>query len=86
MPALGVTFVHFEAVTSNPLLIALFGGYLLGIEMLFCIRGGSTADKFEILAVLTTQKIGLNASKVVFAINTLLFLAAVWYFRITTSL
>lgn len=86
MLALGVTFVHFEAVTSDPLLIALFGGCLIGIGMGFCIRGGSTADGFEILAVLTTKKIGLNVSEVIFAMNTLLFLAAAWYFGITTAL
>ncbi|SEA98810.1 Uncharacterized membrane-anchored protein YitT, contains DUF161 and DUF2179 domains [Flavobacterium gillisiae] len=84
--ALGVTFVHFEAVTSDPLLIALFGGCLIGIGMGFCIRGGSAADGFEILAVLTTKKIGLNVSEVIFAMNTLLFLVAAWYFGMTTAL
>lgn len=86
MLAIGVTFVHFEAITSDPLLIALFGGCLIGIGMGFCIRGGTSADGFEVLAVLTTKKIGLNVTEVIFAMNTLLFLAAAWYFGITTAL
>jgi uncharacterized membrane-anchored protein YitT (DUF2179 family) len=84
--ALSMTFVHIEAVTSDRLLIALFGGCLIGIGMGFCIRSGSAADGVEILAVLTTRKIGLNVSEVIFAMNTLLFLAAAWYFGITTAL
>lgn len=84
--ALSMTFVHIEAVTSDRLLIALFGGCLIGIGMGFCIRSGSTADGFEILALLTTRKIGLNVSEVIFGMNTLLFLVAAWSFGITTAL
>jgi uncharacterized membrane-anchored protein YitT (DUF2179 family) len=84
--ALSINFVHIEAVTSDKLLIALFGGCLIGIGMGFCIRSGSTADGIEILALLTTRKIGLNVSEVIFGINSLLFLAAAWYFGISTAL
>lgn len=84
--ALSINFVHIEAVTSDRLLIALFGGCLIGVGMGFCIRSGSTADGIEILALLTTRKIGLNVSEVIFGINSLLFLAAAWYFGISTAL
>jgi len=81
-----MTFVHIDAVTSDRLLIALFGGCLIGIGMGFCIRSGSTADGIEILALLTTRKIGLNVSEVIFGINSLLFLGAAWSFGIGTAL
>jgi uncharacterized membrane-anchored protein YitT (DUF2179 family) len=84
--AVSMTFFHFDAVTSDPLLIALFGGCLIGIGMGLCIRSGSTADGVEILALLTTRKIGLNVSEVIFGMNTLLFLAAAWSFGISTAL
>lgn len=84
--AIGMTFFHFDAVTSDPLLIALFGGCLIGVGMGLCIRSGSVADGIEILALLTTRKIGLNVSEVIFAMNTLLFLAAAWTFGIATAL
>lgn len=84
--ALSINFVNIDAVTSDKLLIALFGGCLIGIGMGFCIRSGSTADGIEILALLTTRKIGLNVSEVIFGINSLLFLAAAWYFGISTAL
>ncbi|MFE3868010.1 YitT family protein [Flavobacterium sp. LS2P90] len=84
--ATSMTFIHIDAVTTDRLLIALFGGCLIGIGMGLCIRSGSTADGVEILALLTTRKIGLNVSEVIFAMNTLLFLAAAWYFGIATAL
>ncbi|WP_338648142.1 YitT family protein [Flavobacterium sp. KS-LB2] len=84
--AASMTFIHIEAVTTDRLLIALFGGCLIGIGMGLCIRSGSTADGVEILALLTTRKIGLNISEVIFAMNTLLFLAAAWSFGIGTAL
>lgn len=84
--AASMTFVHIDAVTTDRLLIALFGGCLIGIGMGLCIRSGSTADGVEILALLTTRKIGLNVSEVIFAMNSLLFLAAAWSFGIATAL
>ena len=84
--ALSMTIFHIDAVTSDRLLIALFGGCLIGAGMGLCIRSGSVADGAEILAVLATRKIGLNVSEVIFGMNTLLFLAAAWSFGITTAL
>lgn len=81
-----MTFIEIEAVTTDKLLIALFGGCLIGIGMGFCICSGSVADGFEILAVLTTKKIGLNVTEVIFGMNSFLFLTAAWSFGITTAL
>lgn len=39
-----MTFIHIDAVTSDRLLIALFGGCLAGVGMGLCIRSGSVAD------------------------------------------
>jgi uncharacterized membrane-anchored protein YitT (DUF2179 family) len=47
--AASMTFIQIDAVTSDRLLIALFGGCLIG-GMGLCIRSGSVADGIEILA------------------------------------
>lgn len=86
MIAISMSVVDIEPVTSDKLLIALFGGCLIGIGMGFVIRSGAAADGIEILALLTTRKIGLNVSEVIFGINTLLFLCAAWSFGISTAL
>ena len=84
--AVSMTFLDVDPVTSDPLLIALFVGCLIGVGMGLCIRSGSTADGVEILALVTIKKIGLNIAEVIFAMNTLLFLAAAWSFGISTAL
>jgi uncharacterized membrane-anchored protein YitT (DUF2179 family) len=84
--SISVTFVEVPRVTADPVLIALFGGCLIGIGMGLGIRGGSSIDGAEILAVLTTRKIGFNISEVIFAMNTVLFLAAIYSFGISTAL
>ena len=84
--AVSMTFLDVDPVTSDPLLIALFGGCLIGVGMGLCLRSGSTADGVEILALVTIKKIGLNIAEVIFAMNTLLFLAAAWSFGISTAL
>ena len=86
MIALSMTIIDIEPVTSDRLLIALFGGCLIGIGMGFVIRSGAAADGIEILALFTTRKIGLNVSEVIFGINSLLFLCAAWSFGISTAL
>jgi len=80
--AASMTFIEVDAVTSDRLLIALFGGCLIGVGMGLCIRSGSVADGIEILALLTTRKIGLNISEVIFAINSTVFFSCClvfWY-------
>jgi uncharacterized membrane-anchored protein YitT (DUF2179 family) len=71
--AASMTFIQIDAVTSDRLLIALFGGCLIGVGMGLCIRSGSVADGIEILALLTTRKIGLNVSEVILASIVLFF-------------
>ena len=86
MIAASMTFIDIQPVTSDRLLIALFGGCLIGMGMGFVIRSGAAADGIEILALFTTRKIGLNVSEVIFGINSTLFLCAAWSFGISTAL
>jgi uncharacterized membrane-anchored protein YitT (DUF2179 family) len=84
--ALSMTFITIEPVTSDKLLIALFGGCLIGLGMGFVIRSGAAADGIEILALLTTKRIGFSVSEVIFGINSSLFLCAAYFFGIGTAL
>ncbi|QQS30792.1 MAG: YitT family protein [Sphingobacteriales bacterium] len=86
MLAVCMSVIHIDAVTTDRLLIALFGGGLIGLGIGFCMRGGSTVDGAEVLAALTIRKIGLDTSEVIFAMNSTLFLLAAYSFGITTAL
>ncbi|MFY0645090.1 MAG: YitT family protein [Bacteroidia bacterium] len=79
--ALGLSFKIFDSVTDNKLLIAVFGGFLIGAGMGLCIRGGGVIDGIEILAVFTTKKIGFTTTEVILYTNSILFLIVAFTFQ-----
>jgi uncharacterized membrane-anchored protein YitT (DUF2179 family) len=83
---IGVQFVHIQAVTTDKLLIAIFGGSLIGLSMGLVIRGGAALDGFEILAVFTTRKIGFTMSEVILFFNTIIFSVAALKFGIESAM
>ncbi len=84
--ALGVEFIHIEAITKDKLLIAIFGGSLMGLAMGMVIRGGAALDGFEVLAVFTTRKIGFTISEVILFFNTIIFMVAALRFGVETAM
>lgn len=84
--SIGVELIHIEPVTQDKLLIAIFGGVLIGLGMGLIIRSGAAIDGFEVLAVFTTRKIGFSISEVILFFNSLIFLTAAFKFGIETAM
>ena len=84
--AVGLSFDIFPSVTNNKLLIAIFGGFLIGAGMGLCIRGGGVIDGIEILAVFTTKKIGFTTTEVILYTNSILFLGVAVHSGIETAM
>ncbi|MBI3235859.1 MAG: YitT family protein [Bacteroidetes bacterium] len=74
--SVGLEYIHIPAVTSDKLLISIFGGAIIGVGMGLVIRAGAVIDGMEIVAVMTTKKIGITISEVIVSLNTVLFLIA----------
>lgn len=72
--ALGLDLITIPVVTSEKILISLFGGALLGIGIGLVIRSGGVIDGTEVLIVLTRRRIGLTMSEAIIIMNTSLFL------------
>lgn len=72
--ALGLELLPIPLITTDTILISVFGGALLGIGIGLIIRTGGAIDGTEILVVLTRRRIGLSMSEVIIIINTSLFL------------
>jgi uncharacterized membrane-anchored protein YitT (DUF2179 family) len=83
--AIGVAFFPLKSITEDKLLIAIFGGCFIGLGMGLVIRSGAALDGFEVLAVMTTRKVGLSMSEVILGFNTILFLTAAIQFGIDTA-
>lgn len=84
--ALGVEFIHFPAITTDKLLIAIFGGCFIGAGMGLVIRSGAALDGFEILAAFTTKKSGFSTGEVVLFFNSIIFLTAAVKFGIEPAM
>lgn len=84
--ALAVQFIEVPAVTSDKLLIAIFGGCLIGLGVGLVMRSGAALDGFEILAEATIQRIGLSMSEVILGFNIIIFLSAAIHFGIEPAM
>ncbi len=84
--ALSVHFIPFGAVTDDKLLIAVFGGFFLGLGIGLAIRGGSVIDGTEVLAVFISRRTILTIGDVVLIFNILIFSVAAYVFSINIAL
>ncbi len=84
--AIGVHSLCINPVTTDKLLIAIFGGCFIGLGTGLVIRSGAALDGFEILAVFTMKKSGFSMSEVVLFFNSIIFLTAAFEFGIGAAM
>jgi uncharacterized membrane-anchored protein YitT (DUF2179 family) len=83
---LGLNFININPITSDKLLIAIFGGILIGTGVGLVIRTGCVIDGAEVIAVFTQRKTGFSNSEIIMAMNTILFAAAAIHFGLETAM
>lgn len=72
--ALVLSFFPFpEIKTSDNILIAIFGGFFLGVGIGLCMRAGCALDGVEVLALKTFKKTPFTVTEIILAINILIF-------------
>jgi uncharacterized membrane-anchored protein YitT (DUF2179 family) len=84
--ALCLVFVQYPIVTSDKLLVAVFGGFFLGAGIGFAVRGGGVLDGTEVLAIYVSRKTSLTIGDVIMLINIVIFSVAVALLGIDTAL
>ena len=72
--ALALTFIPYPVITSDKLLISIFGGVFLGLGIGLGMRGGCAIDGIEVLALYTLKRSGFTISEIILGINVILFL------------
>lgn len=82
--ALGHRF--FTVVTTDNLLVAIFGGFFLGAGIGLSVRGGAVIDGTEVLAIFLSRKFSVTIGDVIIAINVLIFSAAAYFLSIEAAL
>lgn len=81
-----VHYITFPAVTSDKLLIAIFGGFFLGAGIGFSIRGGGVIDGTEVLAVNVSRRSSLSIGDFVALFNIVLFIIAAFVIDVETAM
>ena len=84
--SIGLLFIHINPITHDKLLIAIFGGILMGTGVGLVIRGGGVIDGAEVIAVFTGRKTGFSNSEIIMLINTIIFIVAAFQFGIETAM
>ncbi len=84
--AITVSLINFPTVTDDKLLIAVFGGFFLGLGIGLAIRGGSVIDGTEILAVYVGRRTSLTIGDTILIFNVLIFSVAAWVFSVEIAL
>jgi uncharacterized membrane-anchored protein YitT (DUF2179 family) len=84
--AITIHFIPFPIITDDKLLIAIFGGFFLGLGIGLALRGGSVIDGTEVLAIFLSKKTAMTIGDVILLFNVLIFSFAAYVFSIETSL
>ena len=84
--ALCVTFIHYPVITTDKLLIAVFGGFFLGAGIGFAVRGGNVLDGTEVLAIYLSRRTGLSVGDIILGINIFVFSVAAYLLSVETAL
>lgn len=78
-------FPHYS-ITSDKLLVSVFGGFFLGAGIGLTMRAGCAIDGIEILALYTWKKTSFTITEIIFAINIIIFGVAAIEFGIHVAL
>ena len=84
--ALILYLVPYPIITSDKLLIAVFGGFFLGAGIGLAIRGGAVIDGTEVLAIYLSKKTGLTIGDIILLFNILIFLAGAYILSVEIAL
>ena len=84
--AIGLLVLDIPPVTTDRLLIAIFGGILMGTGVGLVIRSGGVIDGSEVIAVFTKRRTGFSNSEIIMLFNTFIFAGAAFHFGLETAL
>lgn len=81
-----LSLISIPLVTTDPILIAVFGGVFLGAGIGFAMRGGAVIDGTEVLAIYLSKKLGATVGDIMLGINALIFSVAAYLMGVEIAL
>ncbi len=83
---LALTFVSMPMITTDKLLVSVFGGFFIGAGIGFAVRGGCVLDGTEVLAIYVSKRTSLTMGDVILLLNILIFSLAAYVLTIQTAM
>lgn len=83
---LALTFISFPLITSDKLLVAVFGGFFIGAGIGFAVRGGSVLDGTEVLVIYLSKRTGLTMGDIILVLNIIIFGVAAYVLSMQTAM
>ncbi|MBX5438488.1 MAG: YitT family protein [Thermoflavifilum sp.] len=84
--AICIELVHFPVVTTDKLLIAVFGGFFIGAGTGLAMRGGGVLDGTEILSVFISRHSVFTVGDIIAILNVCIFSVAAFVINVETAL
>lgn len=78
--------IPYPVITSDKLLISIFGGFFIGLGIGFIMRAGCALDGIEVLALYTFKKTPFTITEIILAANIAIFSIAAIKLGIQTAL
>ncbi len=79
-------YIPYPVITSDKLLVSIFGGFFLGVGIGLTMRAGCAVDGIEVLALYAWRKTSFTISEIILALNIIIFSIAAFQFGIQTAL
>ncbi len=86
MLGLCLLFIPYPTITSDKLLISIFGGVFLGLGIGLTMRAGCALDGIEVLALYTLKRTSFTITEIILGLNILIFSVAAFKFGMETAL
>jgi uncharacterized membrane-anchored protein YitT (DUF2179 family)/HD superfamily phosphodiesterase len=85
---LGICLLYpgFPLITSDKLLVSIFGGFFLGLGIGLTMRAGCAVDGIEVLALYTLRRSSFTISEIILGINIIIFSLAAFEFGLDKAL
>lgn len=78
--------VPYPVITSDKLLVSIFGGFFLGTGIGLAMRAGCAIDGIEVLALYTLKRSSFTISEIILGLNVIIFLIAASKLGLETAL
>ena len=79
-------YIPYPVITSDKLLVSIFGGFFLGLGIGLTMRAGAAIDGIEVLAVYTLRRTSFTITEIILGLNVIIFSIAAFKFGIPTAL